>query len=368
MMRVESYGQQAFLYYPTGLMGEAIPGCLELMDFPMNITIKPNSNHHSNNVPELNFDQIRTDLETLAKETVDKTLAQAKAARTDPVLGSSSTLATFYMMFPRNDGIAQEKILGLIAQHIEELTVINNGLKFGIDPKYLSLIQSNDAARLADLQTDYDPEPKGPTYRPDALIINRMNNTACLVDFKRQVSTIETTKVNKIADNLTIARAQVRDFLYQKHRRMTIDEGSVSWAIVDCSDQKDLPPRFKEAGVFDLESLDVICGVKNIAATYRLAREYMAAEFIRGEAKLMTQSDRFIASHKIDKMIEDAVSQAKLAFAENSASEDKNGTVQTEEVNRLIQLEQKTEHQAANVQTLTRKANMSLRRRGMFGS
>lgn len=214
-----------------------------------------NSQPPSNLLPELKLDLIRTDLEILAKETVDKTLAQAKAARTDPVLGSSSALATFYMMFPPNDGLAQEKILEVISQHIEELTIINKGLKFGIDPKYLSLLQSNDMARLADLQTDYDPEPKGPTYRPDALIINRKNNTACLVDFKRQVATIETTKLHKIADNLTIARAQVRDFLYQKQKRMTIDEGLVSWAIVDCSDNEELPPRFTEAGVFDLEML-----------------------------------------------------------------------------------------------------------------
>lgn len=334
----------------------------------MNNTIQPNCNHQSDNVPELDLDLIRSDLESLAKETVDKTLAQAKAARTDPVLGSSSTLATFYMMFPRNDGIAQEKILGLIAQHIDELTIINSDLKFAIDPKYLSLIQSNDAARLADLQTDYDPEPKGPTYRPDALIVNRKTGTACLVDFKRQVSTIETTKVNKIADNLTIARAQIRDFLYQKHRRMTIDEGSVSWAIIDCSDQKNLPPRFKEAGVFELESLDVICGVKNIAATYRLAREYMAAEFIRGEAELIAQSDRFFASQNVVEMIEDAVNQAKLVFADNSAPEDKNGALQTDQNHKLIQLEQKTEYQASNVQTLPRKVNSSMRRQGMFGT
>ncbi|MFK8068795.1 MAG: hypothetical protein AB8D52_11160, partial [Gammaproteobacteria bacterium] len=109
----------------------------------MNNTIQPNCDHQSDNIPELNLDLIQTDLESLAKQTVDKTLAQAKAARTDPVLGGSSTLATYYMMFPRNDGVAQEKILVLIAQHIEELTVINNGLKFAIDPKYLSLIQSN---------------------------------------------------------------------------------------------------------------------------------------------------------------------------------------------------------------------------------
>ena len=195
----------------------------------MNNTTQTNCNHHSDNVPKLDLDLIQTDLEILAKETVDKTLAQAKAARTDPVLGVSSSLAAYFMMFPRNDGIAQEKILGLIAQHVEELTVINKGLKFGIDPKYLSLIQSNDAARLANLQTDYDPEPRGSTYRPDALIINRKTGTACLVDFKRQVSTIETTKLNRIADNLTIARAQVRDFLYKKYQRMTINEGSVSW-------------------------------------------------------------------------------------------------------------------------------------------
>lgn len=327
-----------------------------------------NSQPPSNLLPELNLDLIRTDLEILAKETVDKTLAQAKAARTDPVLANSSSLATYYMMFPRNDGIAQEKILGLVAQHIDELTVINSGLKFAIDPKYLCLIQSNDPTRLADLQTDYDAEPRGPTYRPDALIVNHRAGTTCLADFKRQASTIETTKLNKIADNLTIARAQVRDFLYQKHRRMTIDEGSVSWAIIDCSDQKDLPPRFKEAGVFDLESLDVICGVKNIAAGYRLAREYMAKEFIRGEAKLVAQSDRFITSQNVVGMIEDAVNEAKLAFADNSAPENKNGALQADQVHEHAQLEQKRVHQVANVQTLPHNANMSLRRQGMFGT
>ncbi|MBO6920400.1 MAG: hypothetical protein JJ858_18375, partial [Rhizobiaceae bacterium] len=62
---------------------------------------KPNCNLHSDNVPVLDLDLIRPDLEIMAKETVDKTLAQAKAARTDPVLGSSSTLATYFMMFPR---------------------------------------------------------------------------------------------------------------------------------------------------------------------------------------------------------------------------------------------------------------------------
>ncbi len=334
----------------------------------MNYNTQPTCDLLSDSVPELDLDLIRADLEKLAKETVDKTLEQAKAARTDPVLGNSSTLAKYYMMFPRNDGLAQEKIMGLIAQHVEELTVINSDLKFGIDPKYLSLLQSNNAARLADLQTDYDPEPKGPTYRPDALIVNRKNGTACLVDFKRQVSTIETTKLNRIADNLMIARAQIRDFLYQKHRRKTIDEGSVSWAIIDCSDQKDLPPRFKEAGVFDLESLDVICGVKNIAAGYRLAREYMATEFIRGEAELVAQSDRFIASQNVVEMIEDAVNEAKLAFADNSAPEDKNEALLADPIHEQAQLEQKHVHQAANVQTLTRKANMSLRRQGMFGS
>lgn len=334
----------------------------------MNYNKQPTCHLLSDSVPELDLDLIRPDLESLAKETVDKTIAQAKAARTDPVLGSSSTLSTYFMMFPRNDGIAQEKILGLIAQHVEEFIVINSGLKFGIDPKYLSLIQSNDAARLAELQTDYDPEPKGTTYRPDALIVNHRAGTACLVDFKRQVSTIETTKLNKIADNLMIARAQVRDFLYQKHKRMTLDEGSVSWAIIDCSDQRDLPHRFKEAGVFGLENLDVICGVKNIAATYRLAREYMAAEFIRGEADLMAQSDRFIASQEVNEMIDDAVNQARLAFAENSTLEDKNGALQTDQNHKLIQLEQKTEHTAANVQTLPSKANMSPLRQGMFGT
>ena len=221
---------------------------------------------------------------------------------------------------------------------------------------------------MAELQTDYDPEPKGTTYCPDALIINRKTGTACLVDFKRQVSTIETTKLNKIADNLTIARAQVRDFLYQKHRRMTIDEGSVSWAIIDCSDQNDLPPRFKEAGVFDLESLDVICGVKNIATAYRLARECMANEFIRGEADLMAQSDRFIASHKIDEMIEDAVNQAKLAFAANLAPADQIEATQSNEARGLDELEQAFVQQAANMQTLPHRPDMSLRRQGMFGS
>ena len=334
----------------------------------MNITTHPTCNHHSDSIPELDLDLIRPELENLAKETVDKTLAQAKAARTDPVLGVSSSLAAYFMMFPRNDGIAQEKILGLIAQHVEELTVINKGLKFGIDPKYLSLIQSNDAARLADLQTDYDAEPRGPTYCPDALIVNHRARTACLLDFKRQASTIETTKLNKIADNLMIARAQVRDYLYQKHKRMTIDEGAVSWAIVDCSNQSDLPHRFKEAGVFDLESLDVICGIQNIAAAYRLAREYMATEFIRGEAELMAQSDRFIASHNVDEMIADAVNQAKLAFATNLVPEDKNGTLQTDEVHKLNQLEQERVHQAAIVQALPRKVTTSLRRQGMFGT
>lgn len=269
----------------------------------------------NNNIPpELDLDLIRPDLEQLAKATVNKTLQQAQATGIDPVLGCSSALATFYMMMPRNDGRAQEQVLDIIARHVEGLTVITTGLKFGIDPRYINLIQSNDPASVAALQTDYDPEPRGSTYRPDALIINQRTGKACLVDFKRQVATIETTKLNRIADNLTIARAQVRDFLYKKYKRMNVDETAVSWAIIDCSDQE-LQPRFQDAGVFGLESLDVICGIKNVAEAYRLARSLMATEFNRGETELMAQSQRFIPKQDVDELIEAAVSKAQLSMA-----------------------------------------------------
>lgn len=273
-----------------------------------------NTKQTNNNLSELDLDSISHDLEQLARSTVDRTLQQAQATGIDPVLGHSSALATFYMMMPRNDGKAQEQVLDIIARHVEGLTVISTGLKFGIDPKYINLIQSNDTASVASLQTDYDPEPRGPTYRPDALIIDQRTGKACLVDFKRQVATIETTKLNRIADNLTIARAQVRDFLYKKYKRMNVDETAVSWAIIDCSDQE-LPQRFQGAGVFGLETLDAICGVKNIAEAYRLARSFMATEFNRGEAELMARSQRFIATQDVDALIDAAVSKAQVSMA-----------------------------------------------------
>lgn len=269
---------------------------------------------NNNILPELDLDLVSADLEQLAKVTVNKTLQQAGASGIDPVLGHSSPLATYYMMMPRNDGRAQEQVLDIIARHVEDLTVITSGLKFGIDPKYINLIQSNSGKSVANLLTDYDPEPRGPTYRPDALIINQRTGKACLVDFKRQVATIETTKLNRIADSLAIACTQVRDYLYQKHKRMNIDEDAASWAIIDCSDQE-LLPRFKDAGVFGLESLDMICGIKNVAGAYRLARSFIATEFSRGEAELMAQSQRFIATKDVDALIEAAVSKAQLSMA-----------------------------------------------------
>lgn len=279
----------------------------------MTKTTDTNSNN-ADHSPELDLELIRPDLEQLAKETVNKTLQQARASGIDPVLGSSSALATFYMMLPRNDGRAQEQVLDIIARHIKGLTVISTGLKFSIDPKYTDLIQSNDPANIASLQTDYDPELRGPTYRPDALIINQQTGTACLVDFKRQVATIETTKLNRIADNLTVARAQVRDFLYKKYNRVNVEEDATSWAIIDCSDQKVLH-KFQGAGVFGLESLDAICGVNNVAEAYRLARKFMAAEFNRGEEELMAQSNRYFPTKDVDALIEAAVRDAQKAMA-----------------------------------------------------
>jgi hypothetical protein len=332
-------------------------------DFPMTNT---HHNTNTNNIPELNLDMIGPDLEQLARATVDKTLVQARAASIDPVLGASSPLATYYMMLPRNDGSAQEQILETIARHVESLTIINKNLKFGIDPKYLKLIQSNDPQRLAELQTDYDPEPRGPTYRPDALIINHQNNQACLVDFKRQVKTIETTKLNRIADSLTIARAQVSDFLYKKHRRMNTDL-TISWAILDCSDQ-DLPPRFQEAGVLGLKNLDAICGIGNIAAAYRLAREYMATEFIRGEAELVTEQQRFIPSIDVDEMIETAVKHAKQTYAQLRAPETKHSTTLRANDPEGSQITQNNEHQEANIHFFSPNGDTPVRRFGMFGT
>ena len=57
-----------------------------------------------NELPALDLDAVRPALLQLARTTVDKTLQQARASGSDPVLGCSSALATFYMMMPRNDG------------------------------------------------------------------------------------------------------------------------------------------------------------------------------------------------------------------------------------------------------------------------
>jgi len=263
-----------------------------------------------NELPALDLDAVRPALLQLARTTVDKTLQQARASGSDPVLGCSSALATFYMMMPRNDGKAQEHILDIVAQHVEGLTVITNGLKFGIDPKHLDLVRSNHPTILAGLQSGHVPNPRGPSYRPDALVINNRTGKACLLEFKRQAATIETTKLNHIADNLTIARAQVCDMLYRQHRRLMIKPENVSWAIIDCSDHE-LPHRFCSAGVFGLDSLDAICGIRNVATAYRQARELMAAEFSRGETELMEESQRFIPAQTVDGLIEAAVSQAR---------------------------------------------------------
>jgi hypothetical protein len=270
------------------------------------------------NHPALDLEALRSELQELARATVDKTLQQARETRTDPVLGCSSALATFYMMMPRNDGRAQEQILDIVARHVDSLTVIRNGLKFGIDPTHLGLVQSNPSAVLAQLQSDHDPEPRGPTYRADGLVINQTTGKACLLEFKRQASTIETTRLNQIADNLTIARAQVSDLLYRKHKRMKIEPEAVSWAIIDCSDQE-LPQRFTNTGVLGLDSLDAICGVQNVAAAYRLTREVMAAEFRRGEGELMKETQDFIPLDTAEAMIDAAVTAERQAMAERVA-------------------------------------------------
>ena len=268
--------------------------------------------------PALDLEALRPELQELARETADKTLRQARETRTDPVLGSSSALATFYMMMPRNDGKAQEQILDIVARHVDTLTVIRTGLKFGIDPNHLGLVQSNSSAVLAQLQSDHDPEPRGPTYRADSLVINQTTGKACLLEFKRQASTIETTRLNQIADNLTIARAQVSDLLYRKHKRTKVEPEAVSWAIIDCSDQE-MPRRFTDTGVLGLDSLDAICGIKNVAAAYRLARDFMAAEFRRGERELMEETQNFIPLDTAEAMIDAAVTAERREMADRVA-------------------------------------------------
>ena len=268
--------------------------------------------------PALDLEALRPELQELARETADKTLRQARETRTDPVLGSSSALATFYMMMPRNDGKAQEQILDIVARHVDTLTVIRTGLKFGIDPNHLGLVQSNSSAVLAQLQSDHDPDPRGPTYRADGLVIDQNAGKACLLEFKRQAATIETTRLNQIADNLTIARAQVSDLLYRKHKRTKVEPEAVSWAIIDCSDQE-MPRRFTDTGVLGLDSLDAICGIKNVAAAYRLARDFMAAEFRRGERELMEETQNFIPLDTAEAMIDAAVTAERREMADRVA-------------------------------------------------
>jgi hypothetical protein len=173
---------------------------------------------------------------------------------------------------------------------------------------HLGLVQSNPSAVLAQLQSDHDPDTRGPTYRADGLVVNQTTGKACLLEFKRQAATIETTRLNQIADNLTIARAQVSDLLYRKHKRMKIEPEAVSWAIIDCSDQE-LPPRFP--GCRGLRTRLVL--MRSAALTMSLKptvwrASLMADEFRRGEAELMKESQKFIPLDTAEAMIEAAVS------------------------------------------------------------
>ncbi|MCZ4291539.1 hypothetical protein [Hoeflea alexandrii] len=88
------------------------------------------------NRPTLDLDTIKPDLEALASAAVDKTLQQARDTSRVPVLGSSSALATFYMMMPGNDGRALKELLDIVLRHVDGLAVIRKGLKFGIDPNH----------------------------------------------------------------------------------------------------------------------------------------------------------------------------------------------------------------------------------------
>ena len=64
--------------------------------FPMTQTLM--NDDTLNELPALDLDAVRPALLQLARTTVDKTLQQARASGSDPVLGRSSALATFYMM------------------------------------------------------------------------------------------------------------------------------------------------------------------------------------------------------------------------------------------------------------------------------
>lgn len=271
---------------------------------------------HPNSSHPLDLDLVRPHLQQLARTTVNKTLQQARASGTDPVLGSSSALATFYMMMPRNDGRAQEEVIKIIGRLIKGLNVISSDLRFAVEQSHLDLIHSNDVDRITGLRLDYDPNPMGQTYKPDVLVINGCTGQACLLEFKRQVATIETTKLNRIADSLIVSCAQVRDYIYKKHRRRTV-EPDVRWAIIDCSDQ-DLPGRFADAGVLGLDSLDVITGVPAVATAYRLTRDYMASEFCRGEAELMQELKRFVPAQTVSELIEEAVWKARMSLSSDS--------------------------------------------------
>jgi hypothetical protein len=72
----------------------------------MTMTTNTNSNN-ADHSPELDLDLIRPDLEQLAKDTVDKTLKQARASGIDPVLGSSSALA--FRKIKKRIKLAKEK-------------------------------------------------------------------------------------------------------------------------------------------------------------------------------------------------------------------------------------------------------------------
>lgn len=261
----------------------------------------------------LDLELIKPHLRELAIATVDKTLSQARQAKTDPVLKSSSALATYYLMMSRNDGQAQEAIIKSISRLVKGLTVINRDLRFGIHQGHLELIQSNPTDKIKEFEFEYAPNAGSSSYTPDALVINEIDNQACLLEFKRQVITVETSKLNKIADNLIISQTQVCDYLYKKHQRRT-ERPNVSWAIIDCSDQN-LPERFGDAGVLGLDSLDAITGFKGVAKAYRLAREYIADEFCRGEAELMAECERYVPVQMVDVMIETAVSEAQEILA-----------------------------------------------------
>ncbi|EIM71654.1 hypothetical protein A33O_23519 [Nitratireductor aquibiodomus RA22] len=215
------------------------------------------------------LEELRSDFERIVSDTVAQ--VEACPAKHDPTFEGYQELLAAVRSATSLEAALVKRAIALVVGKNPELSLINLERPLPVHQAAKVLFLRDDWARASMIRRDAEAIARD-HYRPDLLVVDRVQQHALLLDIKRTVSSYSPSAIVTLRSRMMASALAVREVLERKYEVPSVSRASI--AIIDATGDS----RSEAEGILGLGDLDWLLRIDGAGHAIRHLRELYGAK------------------------------------------------------------------------------------------